>query len=59
MVELFLHLGYPKTGSSFIQRELFKLRTEVNMINIKWEEIETYPVPILIANFLDAFQSKK
>lgn len=28
-------------------------------INIKWEEIETYPVPILIANFLDAFQSKK
>lgn len=38
MVELFLHLGYPKSGSSFIQRELFKLRTEVNMINIKWEE---------------------
>jgi len=26
---------------------------------IQWEELETYPVPILIANFLDNFQTKK
>ena len=26
---------------------------------IKWNEIEKYPVPILIANFLDAFLTKK
>ena len=26
---------------------------------IKWNEIEKYPVPILIANFLEAFQAKK
>ena len=28
-------------------------------INIKWSEIEKYPVPILIANFLEAYQDKK
>lgn len=27
--------------------------------NIKWTEIEKYPVPILIANFLEAFLGKK
>ena len=26
---------------------------------IKWHEIEKYPVPILIANFIEAFQAKK
>ncbi|KGL62056.1 A/G-specific adenine glycosylase [Polaribacter sp. Hel1_85] len=28
-------------------------------VNINWDEIEKYPVPILIANFLEAFQQKK
>ena len=28
-------------------------------IKINWNEIEKYPVPILIANFLETFQSKK
>jgi A/G-specific adenine glycosylase len=28
-------------------------------ININWSEIEKYPVPILIANFLEAYQNKK
>ena len=27
--------------------------------SINWSEIEKYPVPVLIANFLDRFQSKK
>jgi A/G-specific adenine glycosylase len=26
--------------------------------NIKWSEIEKYPVPVLIANFLEAYQTK-
>jgi A/G-specific adenine glycosylase len=26
---------------------------------IKWKEIQNYPVPVLIANFLEAFQNKK
>ncbi|TXD51582.1 MULTISPECIES: A/G-specific adenine glycosylase [unclassified Polaribacter] len=26
--------------------------------NLKWSEIEKYPVPVLIANFLEAYQSK-
>ena len=28
-------------------------------ININWSEIEKYPVPILIANFLESYQNKK
>ena len=28
-------------------------------VKIKWSEIEKYPVPILIANFLEALQTKK
>ncbi len=28
-------------------------------ITVKWEELDTYPVPILIANFLASFQTKK
>ena len=38
MGKLFIHLGYPKTGSSFIQRELLSQNSAVNMINIKWDE---------------------
>jgi A/G-specific adenine glycosylase len=28
-------------------------------ITVKWEELDTYPVPVLIANFLASFQTKK
>ena len=28
-------------------------------VNINWNEIEKYPVPILIANFLEAYQTEK
>lgn len=32
---------------------------KISKATIEWNEIEKYPVPILIANYLDAFQDKK
>ena len=32
---------------------------KVNKATIKWKDVEKYPVPILIANFLEEFQPKK
>ena len=58
MAELFLHLGYPKTGSSLIQRELLRHSPEVNMINIKWEKkyvIDDFLAGIDHANCLKDF----
>ncbi len=33
--------------------------TNLSEAKINWSEIQEYPVPVLIANFLEEFQSKK
>ena len=49
-----------KLSHQHLHTQFWIINTENSSeINTKWEEIDTYPVPILIANFLDAFQSKK
>jgi A/G-specific adenine glycosylase len=49
-----------KLSHQHISTKFWIIETENSQeIKIKWAEIEKYPVPILIANFLEAFSTKK
>ena len=49
-----------KLSHQHISTKFWIIETEnSDEIKIKWAEIEKYPVPILIANFLEAFSPKK
>ena len=38
MMRLVIHFGFPKTGSSLLQREFFRYDERFNIINIKWSK---------------------